>query len=62
MQQIVRSTNQANVPSVGRSEPCKGLDVVELEKCPASAAPPLRRNERTLTLVARVSFSPNSHR
>ncbi|HKO50109.1 MAG TPA: hypothetical protein VJV79_20405 [Polyangiaceae bacterium] len=61
MQPIMRSAKQANVPSVGRAEPCKGLDVIELEKCSDIAAPTLRRNERASSLVAMVSFSPHCH-
>ncbi|HKO52481.1 MAG TPA: hypothetical protein VJV79_32460 [Polyangiaceae bacterium] len=61
MQQIVRPTQQANVPNIGRAEPCKGLDVIELEKCLAITAPTVRRNERASSLVAMVSFSPHCH-
>ena len=61
VQEIVRTAQQADVRSVSCAEPCKRPEVIELEKCPSSAAPPLRRNEGTLTTVSRVSFSPYRH-
>ena len=62
VQQIVRSTEQANVQRVGRAMPRERLAVIELEKRPPRAAPTICRNERALPTVARVSFTPHIHR
>ncbi|HKO51400.1 MAG TPA: hypothetical protein VJV79_27010 [Polyangiaceae bacterium] len=61
MQQVVRLTEQANVPSISRAEQRKGFDVVELEKRPGITASTICRNEPAPTLVAIVSFSPYRH-
>ena len=39
VQEIVRTTEQANVPCFGAAEPGEGFDVVQLEKRPSGAAP-----------------------
>jgi len=59
VQKVVRLAQQAEIRSVGCAEPCKGLDVVELEKRPGIAASPVRRDERALTTISTVGFSPH---
>jgi len=57
----VSLAQQADVPSVGRAEPREGFDVIELEKRAFVAAPTVCCNERALTAISAVSFSPHRH-
>jgi len=59
--EIVGLAQQADVPSVSRTTPCEGRDVIELEKRPRVAAPAICGNERALTVISSVRFSPHDH-
>jgi hypothetical protein len=62
VQQIVRLAQQANVQSVPPAKSRIGLDVIKLEKGQGTTAPAICRNERALTAVSTVSFSPHRDR
>ena len=59
MKQVVSLAQQAKVPCVGRAGPRIRLDVIELQKRASSAAPTVCGNERTLTAISCVSFTPH---
>ena len=59
MQQIVCPTEQTNIPHVAEALLRKRLHMVEVEKRPRCAPPPIGRNERTLSAITTVNLSPH---